>query len=116
MLTPFTWTGIVETRDAVFSVSVSPTRGVGALLDRIPKAPPSPIIDAAQQTPSGAALAAFARFPVQRVRKTASGYRVILMDYRFYNETNRTALAAIVDLDSSLKVVGETIGFNKNVD
>jgi len=57
----------------------------------------------------------FARFPVTRVEETESGYRVMFIDFRFYNERARTAFAAEVLLDQSLDVVKDTLSFNKTV-
>jgi len=115
MLNPFKWTGIVETKDDVFSADVDAFQGVGLELARFRKAVESPPIAAARNTPGAAALLAFARFPVIQVQPTTFGYRVEFIDFRFYREDAGAALASVVDLNPALQVIRESTGFNERV-
>ena len=115
-INPFNWTGIVEREKDMFSVDVNVFNGVGRELVRLHKAPRSAVVDVAAATPSGSALLAFARFPVTQVQTTSFGVRVAFIDFRFYREQSGEGLAAIVDLNLSLQVVREAIGFNQRID
>src|SRR5262245_4216587 len=115
MLTPFVWTGVVETKDALSSFDVDVFGGVGPELVRIEKSPETPAVAVASQTHTAASLLRFARFPVARVRSTPTGYHVAFIDFRFYRESSNTALAALVELNLSLRLVGEKIGFNQQL-
>jgi inner membrane protein len=115
MLNPLTWTGIVETKDDVFSVDVDAFQGVGLELARFRKGDDSVAVAAARNTPGAAALLAFARFPVVQTQTTTFGYRVEFIDFRFYREETGTALASIVDLNRTLQVLRESTGFNERV-
>src|SRR5262245_21123445 len=56
MLTPFTWTGIVETNNQLLSFEVNVFHGVGRELVRMTKAAPSPITSAAEKSRTADAL------------------------------------------------------------
>jgi hypothetical protein len=71
----------------------------------------SPIVLQAATSPSAAALLRFARFPVTRVEKLQSGYRVTFLDFRFYSSETNTGLAAEVVLDDSLRISNDDISF-----
>ena len=63
-------------------------------------------------------LLRFSRFPVTRmegIRFGAVGYRVLLYDFRFYDEVDHTALGSEVILDQSLHVVKESTSFAQTV-
>ena len=111
MLNPLMWTGIVETKDDMFSVDVDVFHGVGLELSRLRKAADSPVVAAARSTQSAGALLAFARFPLIQVHTTSFGHRVEFIDFRFYRGGG-SALAAVVDLNASLQVIRESVGFN----
>jgi hypothetical protein len=115
VLDPFTWTGIVETKDDIFSVDVDVFHGVGLELARLRKAVESPAVLAARNTPAAAALLAFARFPIVQLQTTTFGYRVEFLDFRFYRESSGMSLATVVDLNSALQVLRETTGFNERI-
>jgi len=115
MLNPWSWDGVIETRNEFIKVRVHTRRGVEGELARMPKGNPSEIIGHAVSARSAAVFMGFARFPVTRVEETESGYRVMFIDFRFYNERARTAFAAEVLLDQSLDVVKDTLSFNKTV-
>ncbi len=116
MLDPWTWDGIVETKDAIFKVRIDSDQGVGEEVARIPKQPDTKMASQAIVAPSASALLGFARFPVIDIEGLPTGYRVTFMDFRFYNEHNRTALAAQIELDRSLNIVKEELGFNQKID
>ena len=120
MLDPRTWTGIIETNDEIEAVRVDAFRGGGGGINIDPvimrKAHPSVITERAATARSAAVLLGFARFPVMRVEASETGYRVIFLDFRFYNVGYNTAFAAEVFLDRSLNIVKESLGFNKTID
>jgi inner membrane protein len=115
-LEPWTWDGIVETKDSVFKITIDSQRGIGPETARMPKLESSPVMARAAAAPSAAALLGFARFPITRVRTLPSGYRVTFMDFRFYSESNRSSFTADVQLDRSLNVIKETMSFSEIVD
>ena len=113
MLDPWTWDGIVETTDEVRKVSIDALDGVGLELARMPKRHPTQISEAAATAQSASVLLGFARFPVVRVEGMQSGYRVTILDFRFYREDTNSSLAAEVILDNSLHVVRESLAFDQ---
>ena len=115
MLTPFTWTGIVETEDAIFNVDVDVFKGPSAAVSRMRKPAESAVIAAARNTRSAGALLAFARFPVIQTHTMSFGQRVEFIDFRFYRAGSRMSLAAVVDVNPSLEVIREEIGFTEGL-
>ena len=66
------------------------------------------------KTEAADVLLRFSRFPVARVegiRFGNVGFRVVFFDFRFYDETDRTALGAEIILDRSLTVNRESLSF-----
>jgi inner membrane protein len=116
MLNPLTWTGFVETQNDVASVSIDLMDGAIHEVARISKTPPSAVTAAADATYTGKVFRSFARFPVTRIETTPSGYRVLLIDFRFFRETANTALAAEILLDRSLQVENESLSFTSSVE
>jgi inner membrane protein len=115
-LNPFRWTGLIDSAVHVSVVAIDPFKGLVGEPYRIPKSPPDSIIRKAAETRSGNAFFGFARFPVARVRENESGYSVLFLDVRYYNDSSRTGFAAKILLDSSLLVIDESLGFNQSVD
>jgi hypothetical protein len=119
MLNPLVWHGMFETDKEAATVRVH-TLGSGvdpaegdALMER---GTPSDVASAAAKTQSATTLLRFARFPVTRVEPSPTGYRVIFLDFRFYSELSKRALASEVLLDQSLHVVKESLSFAQYVD
>lgn len=79
-------------------------------------APPSEVIVRASTTESAAALLRFARFPVTRVEESPSGYRVTLIESRFYRAGAPTAVAAVIILNRSLQVMSESVSLDQRID
>jgi inner membrane protein len=113
---PFVWTGLVDETNAVRVVQIDPLRGIIGEPDRMPKAASSEIIARAAQSRAARSFAGFARFPVVRVSEIESGYEVTFLDVRYFRAANNSGFAARVRLDSSLKIVGESLGFNQSLD
>jgi len=88
---PFRWTGLIETPADVSSLAINLLTGSISQQDRMPKEVDSPVTRAAQATRTGAIFLNFARFPVTRVTTTAEGYRVYLIDFRFFRNSPQTA-------------------------
>ncbi len=112
----WTWDGIVETKDSIIKVNIDTTEGVGKETARMPRIQTTGIISAAAKAPSAAAILEFARFPVTRIQELQFGYRVTFLDFRFFDEVNRTSFAAEVQLDNSMHIVKETLAFNETID
>jgi inner membrane protein len=115
MANPRLWDGIIETNEEMIKVRIDTRHGVDGELARMPKGASSEIIGHAATARSAETFIRFARFPIIRVDGIESGYRVTFIDFRFYNETTGTAFAAEVLLDQSLRVIKDSLGFNKPV-
>jgi hypothetical protein len=113
-----TWNVIVQSKTGMFRFDVDgpPRQRIETPVVRMDVDVSSDIVARASAAPSTAALLRFARFPVARVRHSASGYRVTWFDFRFYRESTDTALAAEVTLDKSLQVIEEDISFTLKLD
>jgi inner membrane protein len=116
MMNPFSWEGIIETDREVIKLSINALDGVTRELTRMPRIGVTEIEERAANTTSVRAFNGFARFPVSRVRKTAAGYRVTFIDFRYYDETTGSGFAAQVDLDDSLNVMKDSLGFRQSID
>jgi hypothetical protein len=116
MLNPLVWDGIVKTSTHWVKVRLHSTEGVQSELARIERGRFSDVAYRAAEAKSAAALLRFARFPAVRVETTESGYRVLFMDFRFYNERTKTAAAAEVDLDRSFRITKQSVSFIEPVD
>jgi inner membrane protein len=110
------WNGIVETKASFMKINIDTANGVTSEVARMPKLPMSQLIAKAATARSAAALLEFARFPVTKVHGMQSGYRVTFLDFRFYNEENQTSFAAIVEMDRSLNITQDTLGFNEPIE
>ena len=114
MLDPWRWEVMVQTNTETAKFSVHALRRPAVPPDafiRMHRSPPSDIITRAASTPSAVALLRFARFPVARVEKLGTAYRVTFIDFRFYREEAHTALASEVTLDPSMQVINESVSF-----
>jgi inner membrane protein len=116
ILNPFTWTGVIETDKEDLGVDINVATGKVVPTARISKTPVSPIVNRAASGKAARVFLDFARFPVTRTFPTASGYRVIFSDFRFYRETTRTAFGTEILLDDSLNILGESMSFNEDVE
>jgi len=119
MLSPFRWQGIIQTNQEVARVDVDAFRGLiqdSQTAVRMPRHGLTQITERAAQARSAATLLRFARFPVERVQPLSTGYRVLFVDFSFYNKLTNTSLASEVVLDKSLNVVQESLSFNHRLD
>jgi len=115
MADPRIWDGIIGTKEEMIKVRIDIRHGVDRELARMPQGVSSEIIGHASTALSAGTFIGFARFPVTRIEGTEFGYRVTFIDFRFYNETTGRAFAAEVLLDQSLRVIKDSLGFNKPV-
>ena len=115
MANPFVWDGFVKTQTQWLMVRVHATKGFQGEIARIERGAFSDVVKHAAQAETAAALLRFARFPAVRVEGIDSGYRVLFMDFRFYNEARKTSLGAEVLLDQSFQVRKETLSFVQSV-
>jgi inner membrane protein len=121
MLTPFVWDGIIQSANYVtkfdvhpFLPSISPFDPLDMNYARMEDSS-SPAVRQAETAASAQVLLRFARFPVSRVEEMSSGYRVTILDFRFYREDTDTALASEVILDRSLTVVKDDLSFVQRI-
>lgn len=115
MLNPFVWEGIVGTKTQWIKVDVHALDGVKGEVARIERGAASDLVNRASGTESAASFLRFARFPAVRVEGMEFGYRVLFIDFRFYNEVGKTALGAEVFLDRSTRVTREDVSFAESV-
>lgn len=112
---PLTWSGAVETDNAIaeLEVSLAPGSAFDPDLARTHFKPEaSPILEAARKTEVAAEFLKFARFPLASVQKTENGYRVELRDLRFASRPGgRRDLHAVIDLNPQLLVLNEAFRF-----
>jgi membrane-bound metal-dependent hydrolase YbcI (DUF457 family) len=110
---PLAWHCLVDTDRALhqLTVSVAP----GASFDpensiNLFKSEPTPMLDAARNTPAAKQFLSVARFPKATVQKTPSGYEVEFRDLQNVaaGETQRE-IVATVELDESSKVVSHEL-------
>ena len=85
-------------------------------ISRIDRNDSAQIPKQALKSESAMALLPFARFPVMRLQRTDSGYRVLIFDFRFYDETTDTALGTEILLDRSYQITKETLSFAKTLE
>lgn len=113
MLSPFRWTGIVESDTKLWKLPVDTGTGPGQAILEIEKMPYSVRTRRAAQAPTAAALLGFARFPFMLEQKLEDGYRVYFVDFRFYSETS--GLASAVVLDGNLDILADDWSFNRQI-
>ena len=112
MLSPFAWTGVVESDARLWRVDIA--RGQVRLELEIQKMQASRVTRRAAQSAIAATLLGFARFPFNREQQLDSGYRVYFVDFRFYDQL--MGLASTITLDDDLNIIGEEWGFNTPLD
>jgi inner membrane protein len=112
---PLAWSGVAETNSAFYVL------GVDALADNVdprrarvlPKAEPSPALEAALKTRTGGVFADFARFLWSQVDETEDGYDVTLRDLRFASVSEeRPGFVVRIALDKNLRVESEEFSFS----
>ena len=113
---PFHWIGFIETAADVSRFHIDTRTASVRAEDRLANAPPSQVTQAAESTYTAAVFRGFARFPVTRVERIPSGYRVLLIDFRFFRPPAQTALSAEILLDKNLAVTAESMSFVRPLD
>ena len=115
-LDPFQWSGFVvqpgETRVVTIDTRTGEVRGQTTM----ETAADSAVTRAVESSYAARVFRGFARFPITRVSRTESGYRVLMMDLRFYRPPSRTALSAEFLVDDDLRITAESISFVRPVD
>jgi inner membrane protein len=115
-LDPFQWSGFVTQRGESRVVTIDSRTGEVHGQTTMGTAADSAVTRAVEASYAARVFRGFARFPVARVSRTESGYRVLLIDLRFYRPPSRTALSAEFLLDDTLRITAESISFVRNVD
>ncbi|MGH9327824.1 MAG: metal-dependent hydrolase [Terriglobia bacterium] len=115
VLSPFEWTGVVETGRADYVLRVNSlatdvnVRNAEALL----KPEPSAGLRAARKTPAARIFLQFARFPWAMILRTEKGYEVYLRDLRFASPgSGRWGFVLRIFLTASLRVREESFVFS----
>ena len=116
ILNPLVWDGIVQSQKQAIKVSLDPLDEEMTEVTKMDQALPSEIPRQALESESAKVLLPFARFPVMRVQGTDYGYRVLIFDFRFYDESTNTALGSEIVLDRSFRITKETLAFRKTLE
>ena len=116
ILNPLVWQGFVQSKQQVVKVSIDPLDHLMTETAHMERSASPQIPKQALDSQSARVLLAFARFPVIRAQRTDFGYRVLLYDFRFYNETTNTALGSEILLDMSFHTLKETLSFQKKIE
>jgi hypothetical protein len=114
-LNPLVWNGIVQSNKEMVKVSIDPLDELMIEITRMQRATLPEIPRQALESESAAALLPFARFPVMRLQGTDSGYRVLMFDFRFYNEATNTALGSEIVMDRSFQITRESLSFQNTI-
>jgi membrane-bound metal-dependent hydrolase YbcI (DUF457 family) len=115
-LNPLVWDGIVQTPKQMLKVSIDPLAEMMTEINRMDRDDTVPVPKQVLESESASVLLAFARFPITRVQQTDSGFRVLIFDYRFYNDMTDSALASEIMLDRSYRIRSESVSFQKPLD
>ena len=116
ILNPLVWEGIVQSQKQMLKVSIDPLDELMTEISHMDRAGPAQIPKQALESESASALLPFARFPVLRIQGTDSGYRILIFDFRFYDESTNTALGTEIVLDRSFQITRETLSFQKTLE
>lgn len=114
-MSPFAWTGVVETETALhqmeFSVVYSPSFDPDAGRTLF-KPEPSSVLESARKSRAATLFLQFARFPKATVEPTLDGFRVQLRDWRFANSgVSHREIVAVIDLSKQAQVTHEELQF-----
>jgi inner membrane protein len=116
IVNPRIWKGIIQSPRQMLKVSIDPIDGTVTEINRMDRASRAQIPKQALESESASVLLDFARFPVMRIQGTDSGYRVLIFDYRFYDDTANTGLGTEIVLDRSFRITRETLSFQKTLE
>jgi inner membrane protein len=116
ILNPLVWEGIIQAPKQVLRVSIDPLDELMTEIGRMDRTNAAQIPKQALESESAMAILPFARFPVMRLQGTDSGYRVLIFDYRFYDDTTNTALGTEIVMDRSFQITKETLSFQKTLE
>jgi inner membrane protein len=114
---PLTWSGVVETDNALLEIEVP--LGPGGIFDpdlgrTYFKPESSPALEVARGSEVAREFLQFARFPKARVEKTADGYRVELRDLRFSSLlSGGSGFTAVIELNRQFQVVSERLLYGR---
>lgn len=113
---PLTWSGVVETENAVFNVDVPLRPGATFdpdLADVHYKPQPLPALSNAVASATAVEFLSYARFPLANVEPRGDGYEVRIRDMRFaWDLPGRRGIVAVIDLNAQSMVTGERLEFD----
>lgn len=115
VLNPLVWQGIIQAPKQMLKVTIDPLDELMTEVSRMDRTSSTQIPKQALESESARALLPFARFPVMRLQGTNAGYRILIFDFRFYDETTDTALGAEIVLDRSYQITKESLSFEKTL-
>jgi inner membrane protein len=111
---PFSWTGVVETESAYHLLPANALASdVDATNTEVFHRPlPSPVLDAALKSRTGAIFSSFARFLWAEVYENDDGAEVLLRDLRFFSPSSpNRGFVARIELDKDLRARSESFSF-----
>lgn len=112
---PFEWTGVVETDNAYHVLEADVLAGdVDLDQQRVFYKPaPTPALQAAEKSRTGAIFMGFARYPWARVEESEQGFVVTLEDLRFLSlRSQRQGFVARIVLDKDLRARSQAFSFS----
>jgi len=114
-MSPFAWSGVVETEAALHQVDLSVVLNPSFDPDSgrtLYKPEPSAVLESARKSRAATMFLQFARFPKATVAPTFDGFRVQLRDLRFANSgVGHREISAVIDLNKQAQVVREELTF-----
>jgi hypothetical protein len=115
MLNPFVWEGVVRTQTEWIKLNVDAIGGVTGEVARIERGHPPILCGAPLKQRALRHLTDSRASNAVHVEGMEFGYRVLFIDFRFYNEVDKTALGAEILLDRSTHITGESLSFAQSV-
>jgi len=114
-MSPFAWSGVVETEAALHQVDLSVVLNPSFDPDSgrtLYKPEPSAVLESARKSRAATMFLQFARFPKATVEPTLDGFRVQLRDLRFTNSgVGHREVSAVIDLNKQAQVIHEELAF-----
>ncbi|HEX5483606.1 MAG TPA: metal-dependent hydrolase, partial [Terriglobia bacterium] len=115
-LSPFEWTGVVETSSAYYLLDANALAGdvEPSTAQMLRKPPPSPALTAAEHAAAAKVFLNFARFPWAMVNATQEGFEVYIRDLRYASpRSSEWGFVLEIDLDQSLRVQHASFSFRR---
>ena len=116
---PFLWHSVVETQSALNLVTMRSMGGevsYASGVTTLHKPEPSPMLAAAQHSPTAVSFVKFARFPKAVVQTESEGYSVEIQDLKDQaSEEKSRAIFANINLDKNSRVLSSELQWQKSL-